>query len=125
MHVGHPAAHEDAQPHHQQVFHLDARQATLEGKESAGEGRWLRVPFGAAQPGRRPGPNFSPQTNLSADETFSIFMYIQQPIMQLLLQVGHLKFPTSREITVLRGASCRASVRPGAAALRKGSLPGR
>lgn len=81
------------------------------------------MPIGAAQPGHGPGPNFCPQTNLSADETFGIFMYIHQPIMQLLLQVGHLKFPTSREITVLRGASGHASVRPGAAALRKGSLP--
>lgn len=38
VHVCHPAAHEDAQPHHQQVFHLDAREAALEGEENTGEG---------------------------------------------------------------------------------------
>lgn len=31
----------------------------------------------------------------------AFFIYIHQSIMQLLLQVGHLKFPKSREITAL------------------------
>lgn len=92
MHVSHPAAHEDAQPHHQQVFHLDARETTLEGKEDTGEGQdsarvsdgWTRTTL---------------QTSLSPGETLSLFyIYIHQSIMQLLLQVGHLKFPKSGEI---------------------------
>lgn len=92
MHVSHPAAHEDAQPHHQQVFHLDAWETTLEGKEDTGEGQdsarvsdgWTRTTL---------------QTNLSPGGTLSLFyIYIHQSIMQLLLQVGHLKFPKSGEI---------------------------
>lgn len=93
MHVRHPAAHEDAQPHHQQVFHFDAREATLEGKENAGEGQ------GSAQvSGGWTRTTSSIQTNPSIGENFSLFyIYIHQSIMQLLLQVGHLKFPKSRE----------------------------
>lgn len=55
VHVGHPAAHEDAQPHHQQVLHLDPREAALQGKGNAfetlsegqgfaqGSGSWPRM----------------------------------------------------------------------------------
>ena len=67
MHVCHPAAHEDAQPHHQQVFHLDAREATLEGKENAGESQ------GSAQVSSGWTRTTSTQTNLSIGETFSLF----------------------------------------------------
>lgn len=74
MHVCHPAADEDAQPHHQQVFHLDAREATLEGKENAGEGQ------GSARVGGGWTRTTSfIQTNLSAGETFSLF-YIYSPV---------------------------------------------
>lgn len=74
MHVRHPAAHEDAQPHHQQVFHLDAWEATLEGKENAGEGRGsARVGSGWTR------TTSSIQTNLSIGETFSLF-YIYSPV---------------------------------------------
>jgi len=68
MHVCHPAAHEDAQPHHQQVLHLDAREAALEGKENTGEGQGsARVGGGWTR------TNSSIQTNLSIGETFSLF----------------------------------------------------
>lgn len=72
MHVGHPAAHEDAQPHHQQVLHLDAREAALQGKGNAFE--TLFEGQGSAQgSGSWPRTASATQTNLSAGETFSLF----------------------------------------------------
>lgn len=68
MHVRHPAAHEDAQPHHQQVFHLDAREATLEGKENAGEGQGSARALSSCT-----RTMTSIQTKPSIGETFGLF----------------------------------------------------
>lgn len=70
VHVGHPAAHEDAQPHHQQVLHFDAREAALQGKENAVGERSGAQPIGAVKDWTLP--------NKPTDGTFSLF-YVYPP----------------------------------------------